>query len=257
MFARYRKLFAEVRASYTPEKAADERQSEFLAHVLHRPLSFLVTPFFLMAGFSADGVTAVMFAAALAMPVAAGVAGGCAFIAVAALVLCAQVLDCVDGNVARVTGRSTPVGGMLDGLCSLLFWTLYFISIGLLARGDTSWVARHGTEIGLSLAVLLLAQREMEDTFDDRFGERVRTEPITLPPETTTQTTQADAGPRTGFDLRQAAKFAEQSIAVAGPLIAGAFGAMSVFLALLALYQITVFSLWFPRYVRAIMRRRG
>lgn len=285
MLARYRKSLGEVRASYTPEKAAEERRSELLAHWVHRPLSFLVTPFFLLSGFSADGVTAFMFVVAAAMPVAAWAAGPWGFATVAALVLAFQVLDCVDGNVARVTRRGTPVGAMLDGLCSLVFWALYFVTIGVLAQGEGSWVARHGREIGLALAALLLAQRECEDTFDDRFGERVRTEPsfgngrTSTPPEAgtnpgergddvpgtmalkgngagvpATEIRRSDAGNR--FDLRQAAKFAEQSLCVLGPLVAGAFDAMPVFLAGLAFYQISVFALWLPRYVGAIARRR-
>lgn len=256
MLARYWKLLGEVRASYTPEKAAEERRSELLAHWVHRPLSFLVTPFFLLAGFSADGVTAFMFVVAAAMPVAAWSAGAWGFAVAAALVLAFQVLDCVDGNVARVTRRGTPVGAMLDGLCSLVFWALYFVTIGVLAQGDGSWVARHGREIGLALAALLLAQRECEDTFDDRFGERVRTEPSF---GNGREPAESDAGSGAGdrLDLRQAAKFAEQSLCVLGPLVAGAFEATPVFLGGLAFYQISVFGLWLPRYVRAIARRRG
>lgn len=243
MFVRYRKLFAEVRTSYSPEKAAEERRGEFAAYVAYRPLSFFVTPALMVAGFSADGVTALMFLLSAALPVVAAWGGAHAYVWVVAIALALQVLDCVDGNIARVTRRFTAVGGMLDGLCTLVFWALYFFTVGILAQDDAgSWVARHGREIGLGLAVLLLAQREGEDTFDNVFGERVRTEPL---------------APRAGFDLGQWAKTLEQVLAFGGLALAGAQGWLAVFLAGLAVYQMTVFLLWLPRFVRAVLRRRG
>ncbi len=244
MIARYRRLLAEVRASYSPEKAAEEKRSEFLAYLIYRPLSFFLTPLFLAAGLSADAVTLAMFAGAAALPVVAWWGGAHAYLGVVAIALGLQVLDCVDGNIARVTRRFSPVGGMLDGLCTMLFWALFFFTVGILAQHEGSgWVARHGREIGLGLAALLLAQREMEDTFDNCFGERVRTEP-TLPAVA-------------GFELRQVAKLAEQLLAFGGLALAGARGWTGFFLGGLAVYQVSVFTLWLPRFGRAVWRRRG
>lgn len=244
MSASYRSLLTAVRASYTPEKAVDERRSEIIAHWVYRPLSFYVTPLFLRAGIPADGVTLGMLFLAAAMPALAawGAAPAWAWVVVIGVAL--QVLDCVDGNIARVTQRFSRVGGMLDGLCTLLFWALFFLSAGILAqRAGGGWVAQHGREIGLGLAALLLAQREMEDTFDHALGERVRTEP-TLPAAV-------------GIDLRQQAKAAEQLLAFGGLAITGVLGRLEWFVAGLAVYQITVFTLWLPRFVRAVWRRRG
>jgi len=243
MFDRYRQLLAQVRASYSPEKARDESHSEFLAHVAYRPLSFWITPFFMMAGFTADAVTALGFVVALAMPVAALGLGSDGFWTVAGLGLLMQVLDCVDGNIARTTRRFSPVGPMLDGLCTLLFWALYFIAVGALAAAmPVGWIGPHGREIGLGLAVLQLAQRQMEDTFTDRFDERVRWEPP-LPA----------AFPR--WDLKRIGKPLEHVVAFGGLCVAGAFGAMHVFLGVLAVYQFGLFALWLPRYVFAVRAR--
>ena len=240
----YRSLLAAVRASYTSEKAADERRSEIIAHCVYRPLSFYVTPLFLRAGIPADGVTLGMFVFAAAMPALAAWGPAPAWVWVVAIGMTLQVLDCVDGNIARVSQRFSKVGGMLDGLCTLLFWALFFFSAGILAqRAGGAWVAQHGREIGLGLAVLLLGQREMEDTFDHVLGERVRTEP-TLPASV-------------GFDLRQQAKAAEQLLAFGGLAITGMLGRLDWFLGGLAVYQVTVFTLWLPRFVRAVWRRRG
>ena len=244
MPARYLRLLAEVRASYSPAKAAEEKHTEFLAYVLYRPLSFAVTPLFLFAGFSADAVTLLMLAAAAAMPAIAEWGGPHAYWGIVAIGLGLQVLDCVDGNIARVTGRFSTVGDMLDGLCTLLFWALYFAAVGLLAHhAGTSWMARHGREIGLALAALFLGQRAMEDAFDSMFGERVRTAPKV-------------AG-ASGFDLGRIAKPVEQLVAFGGLGLAAAQGWLPVFLGGLAVYQTGVFAQWLPRYAQAVWRRRG
>jgi phosphatidylglycerophosphate synthase len=243
MFARYRQAFGEVRRSYTPEKARDEAHNDFIAFLLYRPLSFVLTPFFLRAGWSADAVTALGGLCSAGMLVAAFAAGrhGCAMVIAIGLLI--QVLDCVDGNVARVTRRSSPVGGFLDGLCTMLFWTLYFCSVGVLAAANGSgWVGRHGREIGFVLAALMFAQRSTEDAFTEISRERVRWEPP-LPA----------ALPR--FDLKRWAKTAEQLLAFGGLFIAGVLHAIPVFLAGLALYQLTVLALWLPRFAGAVHRR--
>ncbi len=243
MFARYRSLYAAVRASYSPGKAAEEKRSEYLAWVFYRPLSLVVTPLFLLAGISADGVTLLMFLAAAAMPVIGVWGGAQAYLGVVVIAVALQVLDCVDGNIARVTQRFSAVGSMLDGLCTLLFWALFFFAVGCLAQGtEASWVAQHGREIGLGLAALLLAQRELEDTFDHRFAERVRTAP--------------PVPGRTDFDLGRVAKPIEQIAAFGGLGFAGARGLLPQFLAGLALYQAGVTTLWLPRYALAVWRRR-
>lgn len=244
VLTRYRRLLAEVRQSYTPEKRAEEKRSDFLAFLFYRPLSFFVTPFFLMLGISADAATAVGFGIAVAMPVAAWCLGSDASCWVALLGFSMMVLDCIDGNIARASGRSSPVGGMLDGCCTLLFWAGYFIAVGALAyQPNGGWISRHGREIGLILAVLMLAQRELEDSFDACVQERVRWEPP-LP------------GPVAGaVNLACIGRPVEQLVAFGGLAVAGLLGALPWFAGGLAAYQIGLFALWLPRYVRAVSAR--
>lgn len=234
---------AEVRRSYSPEKAREELQNEWLASVFYRPVSFWITPFFLRLGLSADAVTALGFGVALTMPLAAVVLGAAGFWVVAALGVAMQVLDCVDGNIARTTKRFSPVGSMLDGLFSLQFWALYFIAVGFLASAiPVGWVGRHGSEIGLGLAVLHLAQRQMEDAFSDRFDVRVRWEP---PVPVVYR----------HLELRRWAKLIEHVVAFGVLCVAGAYCTIHVFLGALAVYQVGLFALWLPRFVRAVAAR--
>ncbi len=238
MFKHYRQLVAEARASYSKEKAEDEKRSELFAFWFYRPLSFYLTPLFLATGWTADGVTVLQFVMAVLIPVVALVGGFSGAALVVGLALLMQVLDCVDGNMARVTRRYSAAGSLLDGLCTLLFWSLYFFALGILAQGSASgWVASHGRELGLALAALMLAQREMEDSFDNCFEERVRWTPPAV-----------EKSERFSW----VGKVAEQSFAFGGLLIAAALGGLDWFLVLVAAYQITLLLIWLPRFCRAV-----
>ena len=41
------------------------------------------------------------------------------------------VLDCVDGNMARTTGKTSPLGWFLDTLGADFFYGVFFIPIGI------------------------------------------------------------------------------------------------------------------------------
>lgn len=246
MIAAYRRLLARVRACHPPEKAAEERRREFLAHVLYRPLSFPVTPLFLAAGFSADGVTVLGLLAALAMPLLALGGGTGAWPVIVAIAVGIQVLDCVDGNIARTTGRSSAVGGMLDSLATLFFWASFFCAAGFLASAEgTGWIGRHGRELGLALALLFVLQREVEDTHAQYLADRVRFSP------------PAPAGAPPDFDPGSVAKIAEHLAAFGGLAAAGATGRLGLFFAAITLYQVAATVWWSARFVRRVYAQRA
>lgn len=53
------------------------------------------------------------------------------------MILFYLILDCVDGNIARVIGTANRIGKLSDAIAGLLFWALVFPSIGLGATPDT------------------------------------------------------------------------------------------------------------------------
>lgn len=245
MISDYRRRYAEIRRSYTPEKAADERRNELLAHLFYRPVSFGVTPLFLAAGFSADGITVLAFAGAALLPVLALGLGAAAWPWVVAIAIGIQVLDCVDGNIARATGRSSAVGGLLDSLTTVFFWSFYFCAVGFLAYGEgAGWIGRHGRELGLALAALFLGQRQMEDTHASYLAERVRFAPP-APPGVP------------AFDVGQVAKVLEHVAAFGGLAVAGALGWIGPFFAVIALYQSGATALWLVRFARKLLAQRA
>jgi phosphatidylglycerophosphate synthase len=240
---RYRHVLAEVRRSYTPEKAAEERRSELVAAVFYRPVSFWVSPLFLWLGFSADGVALLSIGLSVAMPLMVWASGELDFALIVGLGLLAQVLDCVDGNIARVTQRFSTIGVMLDGLSTLFFWSMYFIAVGVVAeRQHVGWIGAQGEKIGLALAVLMLAQREVEDTASQYLGRGVSWGAG----ETLTRR----------FDLNRYGKLLEQLVAFGALAVAGLLRRVDLFLGTIAAYQVALFLFWLPRFVRSTSRRR-
>jgi phosphatidylglycerophosphate synthase len=170
---RRRYTLADVRRSYTPEKRWSELEGDLPSFLLYRPVSFLVTPAALNLGLTPAAVSTAGLVVALLLPLGAWLGESAGYVWVAVLALVNHVLDCVDGNIARTSGRSTRVGALYDGFCDLTFWVLYFLAIGVLVRGSGSGLlAEHAVALALGLAALVLLQRELRDSYALEFGSR-------------------------------------------------------------------------------------
>ncbi len=126
--------FARVAADLKGARYREEWRSSWAIALLYRvpglPLVWLLarTPVTPM------GLTLAALLLALALPgLAWGLPLGAAAVAVAAGGALFQVLDCADGTLARVTGRSSRGGGDADFLVDMAQWGLLYIAIGLLA----------------------------------------------------------------------------------------------------------------------------
>ena len=81
------------------------------------------------------------------MPPIAFLMGAQAYIGVAVLCLGYLVLDCVDGNIARVTGSSSPMGQYLDSTAGKLYAITRTMALGIVAGhelpgpGMGAWLA--------------------------------------------------------------------------------------------------------------------
>jgi phosphatidylglycerophosphate synthase len=169
---RKRYSLADVRRSYTADKANAERQSDLFAHLVYRPLSFPVTWLLLRLGVPAMAVTAGSGMIAVALPILAADGGELAYAWIAGLGLAFHVLDCVDGNLARTTGRASRFGALLDGLCDHVFWAALLVSVGMLVeRAGRGAIAELGTELGLACGVVLLLGRDVRQHYALLSGE--------------------------------------------------------------------------------------
>jgi phosphatidylglycerophosphate synthase len=219
----------DVRRSYTPEKRWGDLEGDLPSFLLYRPLSIWLTPLFLKAGCSANLVTAFGLGLALLMPLAALSLGPSAYVAVALLALVVHLLDCVDGNIARTTGRSSRVGALFDGFCDLVFWVLYFAALGLLVERAASGPAgQYGLELSLALVILVLLHRQLRDAYALEYAERGDFRPYPPP----------RLGPR---DLLWIAFIGLERFYAFGILLAGALGALEQLLLAIGVYVVLIF----------------
>src|SRR5476651_2342469 len=105
---------ADIRRTYSPAKAREEWFGDWASALIYRPLSFCVTPLFIRLGFSAQMVTLLSLMIGLSLPLIAIFGGGTALWWVAGLATVWVVLDCVDGNIARLLQTASRSGHYLD-----------------------------------------------------------------------------------------------------------------------------------------------
>ena len=161
-----------MRRSYTPEKSWAEMEGELPSWLLYRPLSFYLTPPLLNAGIPIAAVTLSSGLVALAMLAVAWRGGPYAYLVVAGLGFVFHVLDCVDGNMARTSGRSSGFGALLDGFIDRSFWCALFASLGLLvAHAGGGVFGPHAVEAGLGLAALVLLNRQTRDSLTMQYAQ--------------------------------------------------------------------------------------
>ncbi len=220
---------AEVRDSYGADKRWEEFSGELPALLLFRPLSFLVTPLFARAGFSPSGVSWLSGALSLALPCAAVLGGAQAHWLVFAAGFGCQLLDCVDGNLARVTQRTSARGQLLDLVLGQLYWILVLLSLGLLVERRGGGVfGGFALEVALALPWLVLLSRISRNYAELHFG---RAQPHALRP----------SGP---LGFRRAALVALgglENLYIFGIALAGALGGLDWLLLGIAVYTLAVF----------------
>lgn len=139
--------------SYRP-RFSNELRTEWAVALIHRPLSFLVTPLFLALGWHPTAISLLGLGVALALPVLAWQGQAASLIGLLAVLFC--VLDCVDGNVARLSGRISRLGAYVDFFTDLVYRVALYAAIGLLFDAGTPG---YGLAAGLAAAWLALAAR--------------------------------------------------------------------------------------------------
>jgi phosphatidylglycerophosphate synthase len=112
--------------------------SSFWVKAVARPLSFLFTFIFVNLKCTANfisvlsGIVSVIGCVLLAMPNTAAMVTG------VVLINFWIVLDCVDGNIARVTHKSTRMGEFFDAAYGFIICAFDFLAIGIAAYNWSS-----------------------------------------------------------------------------------------------------------------------
>lgn len=158
-----------ILAGYSEEKRRWDRTFPWIAYVL-RPASFVVT-WLLPPWVTANQVTLLSYVVALAsiLSLAWGASGG--FVLGSALLVLFNLLDCVDGNLARLQGAPDPFGRFLDALAFPAFVLPYFaLGIGL-ARGAGPSQGQVLLGLGAATAILKLLTPQIREVFHVCLGE--------------------------------------------------------------------------------------
>jgi phosphatidylglycerophosphate synthase len=148
---------AELRALAQPPAVMGRRNSEHWAGALYlRRMSIYVTRLLVPTGISANGVTGLM--------ILTGVAGAAVLVwpAWVAVLICALamqlqvLLDCSDGEIARVRGTTSPAGVYLDRIGHYLTEAALPIGIGIHVDGGLGSIDGWTTLGALTSVVVLL-----------------------------------------------------------------------------------------------------
>jgi hypothetical protein len=124
---------------------------EFIDIHFYRPAGYFWAVFFRKLGVSPNGVTVM----AIFLGVAAGVCFYSSNLAVNVLgmflLVWANMYDSADGQLARMTGKTSPFGRMLDGFCGdAWFFTIYAAICLRMTPGWGAWIWLLGAAAGYS-----------------------------------------------------------------------------------------------------------
>jgi phosphatidylglycerophosphate synthase len=148
-----------VRAIAQPSEVLNRRSEEHWTGRYMRRISPFVTLRAVKLGLSPNRITALMIAIGLVGAGMAALSGLWPALVAAVMIQFYLLLDCVDGEVARYTRRTSPKGVYLDRLGHYLVESSLLIALGLrVAGGESSWVI-----IGLVAALLVMVEKVETD----------------------------------------------------------------------------------------------
>lgn len=132
----YKKYYLSLKGySYSDDKKIFDRISSLWLYHIIRPISFLISPLFIVLNISANTATYISFITGV-ISLYFGFMGD--FLLSSFFYNAFWVLDCVDGNIARVT-EATKTGEYIDAVVGDLINFLFipFIGLGLYTNNST------------------------------------------------------------------------------------------------------------------------
>jgi len=127
----------QFRKTISQEK--NRKDSLWVRYVI-RPVSFYVASFFKRLGFTANGVTYLSIIVVFLAFILFLLESRIFTIAGAVLVQIWMILDCVDGNLARVSKTKNPYGDAIDAMSGYTMYGFVFLGLGMVAERDSGWL---------------------------------------------------------------------------------------------------------------------
>ena len=165
---------AQIRAFVPP----GERFNSYWLRFVLRPLSFPITWVFMRLGFSANQVSYLsVFVALLAATLMLSDERPLVILGALLFNLWA-ILDCVDGNVARVRRQVTKYGEFTDALAGYVAYALVFLAAGVAAERSRGFAPDSLSSIdflfvGALTSILNLTMRLVYQQFRNVSGQRI------------------------------------------------------------------------------------
>ena len=160
--------YRDILNGYTTEKQESDRSSHVFLFYIYRPISFPFTWLAFIFGFSANSITFASFLLTLVIPPL--MISNLVFYKIigAVAMFFFLVLDCVDGNIARVQKSDSQYGHVLDAITGFIFWIFIYASLGFSASKD--FIALKSLSIylpffGFAIALLFLLTRLISQMF--------------------------------------------------------------------------------------------
>jgi phosphatidylglycerophosphate synthase len=151
---------------------------EWGASVLYRWISFLISALFIKYGISANTVTGFSILLCSLLPLVLLLSPDVAYIYLALAGISIAILDCVDGNIARVTNTTSSQGQYLDFITDIFYRIFLYSTLGFLIQTDSVddvFLSRYAAYFCLLAAVFAIFARLCRDYTEKSFSYNNKT----------------------------------------------------------------------------------
>jgi len=174
MSSRFFHTISETRRLYVAHKLQDELSGEWGAIVFYRWISFVISAIFLQWGVTANMVTWSSIFLCLLLPFALLFNPEVAYIYLAIGAIIIAILDCVDGNIARVTNTTSAKGQYIDFIADIFYRTSLYATLGFIVQAAYSndfFMIRFAGFFCLMAAILAVTARLCRIYVEKRFPD--------------------------------------------------------------------------------------
>jgi len=165
---------------YFSDKSREEISGEWGAFISYRWLSFPVTAWFLKLEISANTVTVMCMLLSFSMCLVFLLPGGINYIYLSIVAVIISILDCVDGNIARVTGTQSSRGQYLDFITDIIYRIFLYVALGYIIQSASGYdliLFQYAVFLCLFSALLAIFSRLCRVYVEKRFNSQLSNEP--------------------------------------------------------------------------------
>ena len=168
---------SEIKRLYFSHKYRDELLGEWGAFIFYRWISFYASALLVKYEITATTVTWVSLFLCFTLPLVLLVNPDTAYIYLGLGGVTIAILDCVDGNIARVTNTTSLKGQYLDFITDIFYRIFLYTVLGFLIQNNSisdTFLSRFSAFLCLIAALLAIIARLCRDYAEKIFLEEKR-----------------------------------------------------------------------------------